>query len=231
MDSYYFLHTRSLCGIDYATYKAGLMRLNSLTAEMLNGEKRLKNAILYYNPLYEKLFKDYAETDVILKFIEQCTSANQDIDNDTMFNAAYPKKDAGFLGINFTGVKGIEDYRKVVDTASLRNCRIQFLDRLIKYGEDIDLPAILKLRYPRFEFTNDALDDLLWWKRNLIDIVDTIIKLLDDILTHPFTGGYGKTEVLSHSANPVVSKRITREDRLTYTYGDMTKIHRCKEHY
>lgn len=231
MDSYFFLHTRSLCGVDYNTYKAGLMRLNSLTEEMCVGEKRIKNAAVYENPLYGNLCEDYAETDVILKFIEQCASVNQDIDNDVMFDAAYPKKDVGFLGIKFSGIAGIADYRKVVDSAALGNCRIKFLDRLIKYGDDRDLPAILKLRYPRFEFSNDALDDLFWWKRNVIDIVDTVIKLLDDILEHPFTGGYGKTEALSHSANPVASKRITQEDRLTYTYGEITKIHRCKEHY
>lgn len=231
MDSYYFLHTRSLCGVDYNTYKAGLMRLNSLTGEMLDGEKRIKNVAVYENPLYGKLCEDYAETDVILKFIEQCGSVNHDIENDVMFNAAYPKKDVGFLGIRFTGIAGIEDYRKVVDSATLGNSRSKFLDRLIKYGDDRDLPSVLKLRYPRFEFSNDALDDLLWWKRNIIDIVDTVIKLLDDIPVHPFTGGYGKTEVLSYSTNQVASKRITQEDRLTYTYGEMTKIHRCKEHY
>lgn len=62
-------------------------------------------------------------------------------------------------------------------------------------------------------------------------MVDTVIILLDDIPEHPFTGGYGKTEALRHSANPIASKRITHEDRLTYTYGEITKIHRCKEHY
>ena len=231
MDSYYFLHTRSLCGVDYDTYKAGLMRLNSLTAEMGAGEKRIKNAAVYENPLYGKLCEEYAETDVILKFIEQCASANQDIDNDVMFNAAYPKMDVGFLGIKFTGIAGIADYRKVVDSVTLGKCRIKFLDRLIKYGEDRDLPTILMLRYPDYDFTNDAMKDMLWWKNNNIVFVDTIIKLLDDIPAHPFTGGYGKTEALSHSANPVASKRITQEDRLTYTYGVMTKIHRCKEHY
>lgn len=231
MDSYYFLHTRSLCGVDYNTYKDGLMRLNSLSDEMMAGERRIKNAAVYENPLYSKLYEDYAETDVILKFIEQCASVKQDIDNDEMFKATYPKKDVGFLGVKFTDFAGIADHRKIVDIISLRKCRVLFLNKLIKGGEDKDLPSLLELRYPHFEFTCDSMNDLLWWKHKNSVIIDTIIKLLDDIPSHPFSGGLGKTEVLSHTSNQVASKRITQEDRITYTFGVKTTVHRCKDHY
>lgn len=231
MDSYYFLHTGSLCDINYDIYKSGLMALNSLSAEMQAFEIRIKNSTVYDNPLYEQLCVDYAETDVILKFIEQCRLVTCEIDNDASFCKVYPNEDAGFLGVNFNGTVGIADYRKVVDTPSLVNCRNKHLERLIKVTADKELPTLLKLRYPNYIFTIDALKDFTWWKHNRIDIVDVIIRLLDDIPAHPHAGGMGKTEVLSHTTIPVASKRITHGDRLTYTFGKTTTIHRCKEHY
>ena len=128
-------------------------------------------------------------------------------------------------------ITGIAHERQIVDSMSLYNCRNLFFVRLIKEGQDKDLPLLLKYRFPTFVFSNDAQNDLLWWKNKNVDVINTIIDLLDDIPRNPFTGGLGKTEVLSNTTNPVVSKRITQKDRLTYTYGKMTKIHRCKEHY
>ena len=231
MDSYYFLHTRSLCGVEYRTYKSGLMVLNSLALEMIGAEKRIKNATVYENPLYVQLFSDYAETDGIITFIEQCTSIDCDIDSDAMFDAAFPMQDAGFMGVDFSGITGITISRQVTDSASLHHCRICFWDRLIKLGRDEDLLALLNLRFPTFSFTKDAQKDLLWWKHNRTEVLDSIISLLDDIPANPFTGGIGKTEVLSNTTNPVASKRITQEARLTYTFGSITTIHRCKDHY
>lgn len=231
MDSYYFLHNGSLSNINYSAYKSGLMALNSLIVELLSGEKVIKNNAVYDNPLYVKLFNDYAETDGIVKFIEQCTSVENNIDSDVMFESIYPMQNVGFMGVNFTKITGIAHERQIVDSMSLYNCRNLFFVRLIKEGQDKDLPLLLKYRFPTFVFSNDAQNDLLWWKNKNVDVINTIIDLLDDIPRNPFTGGLGKTEVLSKTTNPVVSKRITQKDRLTYTYGKMTKIHRCKEHY
>lgn len=231
MDSFYFLHSRSLCNIDYGTYKAGLTVLNSLTLEMLDNEKRLKHNAIYQNPLYSQMCEDYAETAVLLQYIEQCTSVNTDIDTDAEFEKIFPQSNAGFLGVNFAGVSGIDGKRQVTNTASFRICRIYFLDNLIKHGKDKDLPSLLQNRFPKFSFTIEAQKDLLWWKYNGNGILDSLIELLDDIPSHPFTGGLGKTEALSNTKTPVASKRITQEDRLTYTFGEMTTIHRCKDHY
>ena len=148
-----------------------------------------------------------------------------------MFESIYPMQNVGFMGVNFTKITGIAHERQIVDSMSLYNCRNLFFVRLIKEGQDKDLPLLLKYRFPTFVFSNDAQNDLLWWKNKNVDVINTIIDLLDDIPRNPFTGGLGKTEVLSNTTNPVVSKRITQKDRLTYTYGKMTKIHRCKEHY
>ncbi len=231
MDSYFFLHTQSLCNIDYSSYKAGLTALNSLTLDMLDNEKRLKHNAIYLNPLYLQLLGDYAETSVIIQFIEQCTRTDTDVETDAEFEKYYPQTNAGFLGVNFSGMSGIAAKRQVTNTSSLQVCRKFFFDNLIKYGKDKDLPSLLQCRFPLFSFTTDAQEDLLWWKYNGNGILDSVIGLLDDILTHPFTGGLGKTEVLSNTKMPVASKRITQEDRLTYTFGGITTIHRCKEHY
>lgn len=231
MDNFYFLHTRSLCNIDYNSYKAGLTVLNSLTLEMIDNEKRLKNEAIYQNPLYPQLLCDYAETGMIIQFIEQCTNVNTDIDTDAEFERNYPQTNVGFWGITFTGISGIDAKRQVTNTVSLQACRKFFFDNLIKHGKDKDLSTLLQSRFPKFSFTVDAQKDLLWWKYNGDGLLDTVIKLLDDIPIHPFTGGLGKTEVLSSTKIPIASKRITREDRLTYTFGTVTTIHRCKEHY
>lgn len=231
MDSYYFLHTRSLCNIDYNSYKTGLTVLNSLTLEMMDNEKRLKSEAVYQNPLYPRLFCDYAETGVIIQFIEQCTGVNIDIDTDAEFEMNYPQTNVGFLGINFTGICGIGTNRQVTNTLSLHACRRFFFDNLIKHGKDNDLLTLLHNRFPKFSFTTEAQKDLLWWKYNRNGILDSVIELLDDIPIHPFTGGLGKTEVLSNTKTLIASKRITQEDRLTYTFGTVTTIHRCKEHY
>lgn len=231
MDSYFFLHTRSLCNINYSAYKAGLTVLNSLTIEMMDNEKRVKNKAVYQNPLYLQLFSDYAETAVIIQFIEQCASVDTDVDTDAVFEKKYPQTNAGFLGVNFSGISGIDVKRQVTDTASLHICRVLFLDNLIKNGEDKDLPSLLQNRFPNYSFTTEAQKDLLWWKYNRNGILESLIELLDDIPDHPYTGGLGKTEVLSNTKTPVASKRITQKDRLTYTFGGIITIHRCKEHY
>lgn len=231
MDSYYFLHTRSLCKIDYSSYKAGMTVLNSLVLEMSDNEKRLKHNAIYDNPLFLQLCGDNAETGVIIQFIEQCTSIDIDINTDADFEKKYPQTNAGFLGINFSGITDVVAKRQVTNKVSLKVCRNFFLDNLIKQGKDKDLPSLLQNRFPNFLFTNDAQKDLLWWKYNGNGILDSVIELLDDIPAHPFTGGLGKTEVLSNTKTPVASKRITQEDRLTYTVGDITTIHRCKGHY
>lgn len=231
MDSHYFLHTRSLCNIDYTSYKAGLTELNSLNLEMGDTERKLKHRAIYLNPLYIRLLNDYAETSVIIQFIEQCTCVEVDIDTDAEFEKYYPQSNAGFLGVNFAGINDIAVKRQVTSSLSLQVCRTLFLDNLIKKGEDKDLPMLLQCRFPMFSFSTDAQKDLLWWKYNDNRVLDSIIDLLNDILVHPFTGGRGKTEVLSNTKTPIASKRITQKDRLTYTCGEKTIIHSCKGHY
>lgn len=231
MDRFYFLHTKSLCDIDYESYKSGLTALNSLTIEKLDDEKILKNIAIFQNPFYVKLCEDCSETAVILQFIEQCKSEDKDIDSDAMFQEQYPDRWVGFLGINFGNTTGVAYQRQVIDISSLLKCRIYFYDNLIKYGDDVDLSLSLQYRFPSFSFTRDAINDLLWWKHNRRSKLDSIITLLDDIISNPFTGGLGKTEVLSNSNTPIISKRITQGDRLTYTYGEKTIIHHCKGHY
>lgn len=232
MDSIYFLHTKSLSNNDYQTYKSGLLTLNALAEELLDDEKVNKSFFVYDSPLYIQLCEDCSETRVILKFIEQCPTVDVDIDSDSMFNSEYPLCDVGFWGINFDGILNIAPERQIIDYESLSLCRSLFFARLIMYGNDNDFGFLLKRRFPQLCFTNEAQEDLLWWKHTHISFLDGIIRLLDDIPAHPFTGGLGKTEVLSNTTNTVSSKRITHEDRLSYTFdAKMITIHRCKGHY
>lgn len=199
--------------------------------EMMDNEKRLKNEAVYQNSLYLQLLSDYVETGVIIQFIEQCTNVDTDIDTDIEFENKYPQTNAGFLGVSFAGVSGIDVKRQVTDTESLSSCRNLFLDNFIKHGKDEELASLLQSRFPKFSFTTEAKKDLLWWKYNGNGILDTVIQLLDDIPAHPFTGGLGKTEALKNTKTPVSSKRITHADRLSYTFGEITTIYRCKDHY
>ena len=231
MNSYYFLHAKSLCNIEYDIYKSGLIALNALVPEMREDEKRLKSNVVYQNPLYVQLLKDYAETSAIIQFIEQSTTDENNIDTDAVFQSMYPDRGVGFLGINFNKILGIAPQRQVVNFSSLRICRKYHYDNLIKYGNDKIISSSLMCRFPKFVFSAKAQEDLLWWKHNRIEIVDSVLALLDDILINPFTGGIGKTEVLSRTKITIASKRITQEDRLTYTFGEITKVIRCKGHY
>ena len=65
----------------------------------------------------------------------------------------------------------------------------------------------------------------------MLDLWELILDLLLDVKVHPFTGGKGKTEVLTKQAG-VASKRINDEHRLIYSLKDgKIKIYRCRGHY
>jgi toxin YoeB len=89
---------------------------------------------------------------------------------------------------------------------------------------------IVKLFPPeKYQFDQRALSDILSWfyddKRFLIRIKN----LLNDIVKNPYSGGLGKTELLSEGK---VSKRIIKKDRIVYSIAnEIIAVHQCRGHY
>lgn len=93
----------------------------------------------------------------------------------------------------------------------------------------------LQQLYPSYQFTTEAIADLQHWQQTDQQMYRKVHVLLHDIVQHPFLGGLGKTEVLSHRAE-TCSKRITRYHRLSYWLSNKDEVqqiivYRCKEHY
>ena len=80
-------------------------------------------------------------------------------------------------------------------------------------------------------FTPKAQADFDDWRKNNKRIADKIGKLVDSIEEHGVLDGIGKPEWLKHRQE--YSRRITHNDRLTYTLDDDGKfiITSCKDHY
>jgi toxin YoeB len=80
-------------------------------------------------------------------------------------------------------------------------------------------------------FDAQALADYQAWKTEDAKRFDRINRLIEDIISHPFTG-LGKPEPLKHDLAGRWSRRITREHRLVYKVdGDTLQITACKDHY
>ena len=88
-------------------------------------------------------------------------------------------------------------------------------------------------RFPDFIFQPRAIQDIITWYKEHPDQTKHISMLLEDIPQHPFVGGIGKTEPLKGNLAGRCSKRITRGDRIVYSYESPTRIiiHSCKGHY
>ena len=82
------------------------------------------------------------------------------------------------------------------------------------------------------KWTKNAADDLHYWKKNNPKILKRIKELLNDIITHPFTG-IGKPEPLKYNLSGCWSRRITGDNRLVYKVGDDGNIIilQCRYHY
>lgn len=80
-------------------------------------------------------------------------------------------------------------------------------------------------------FSQDFLIQLFEWRESDIDKFKYILLLMKDVEKHPFTGGMGQTENLIKRGKEA-SKRVTHEDRLSYTLeNNMVSFLACKGHY
>lgn len=91
----------------------------------------------------------------------------------------------------------------------------------------------LYLRYSKYSvsFGKSFMEQFLEWKNTDFEQFKYLLLLMRDTHEHPFSGGIGQTENLTYRGKEA-SKRVTQEDRLSYT---LEKNHinfiACKGHY
>ncbi|MBO0422697.1 Txe/YoeB family addiction module toxin [Enterococcus plantarum] len=80
-------------------------------------------------------------------------------------------------------------------------------------------------------WSDDALNDLNYWKKNDAAKVKKIKALLENIIETPYKG-LGKPEPLKFDWSGYWSRRINSEHRLIYKYTDeYIEIVSCRFHY
>lgn len=85
----------------------------------------------------------------------------------------------------------------------------------------------------KFEFSEKAWNDYLYWQANDKKTLKKINELLKDIGRNPIDG-IGKPEPLKGNLSGWYSRRINEEDRLVYRCNeesDVCEIGQCKGHY
>jgi len=91
----------------------------------------------------------------------------------------------------------------------------------------------LYLRFTKYtvSFERSFMEQFLEWKNTDFEQFKYLLLLMRDIQENPFSGGMGQTENLSYRGKEA-SKRVTQEDRLSYSLekNHVTFI-ACKGHY
>jgi toxin YoeB len=80
-------------------------------------------------------------------------------------------------------------------------------------------------------FTDQALADLAYWRRENPKILEKIASLIDDAMKNP-TKGIGRPKPLRYNLEGAWSRRINHEHRLVYTFTNSTlNILQARYHY
>ena len=81
------------------------------------------------------------------------------------------------------------------------------------------------------DYTEEAQEDLLFWKKSGNKIIQKKIQeLLIDIQLHPEIG-IGKPEQLKHKLTGCWSRRINQEHRIVYKFSNRITILSLRGHY
>ena len=81
------------------------------------------------------------------------------------------------------------------------------------------------------QFTDQALEDMEYWKQHDQQKVTRVKKLLTNIMETPYTG-IGKPEALKYDLQGYWSRRIDHEHRLVYKVdGEAVIVVACRFHY
>lgn len=188
---------------------------------------------IYSSAIYSKLCSlgtvNGLAINAIFKFIGTCKSIDQVIENEKDCFQKRGHCPVGFLGFDFTNTTVTASFQ-IVDVTSYRSIKKAYLQNPKFVGDDF-IPSVLKYLYESYDFTEDAVEDIVFWKNDNSQIYERLFSLLDDIKMNPFIGGSGKTEVL-RQAEGIASKRLTDKHRITYKLdSNVFKILRCREHY
>lgn len=83
----------------------------------------------------------------------------------------------------------------------------------------------------RIIYSEEAQEDITYWKNTDSKITQKIDRLIDDIKVNPFKG-LGKPEPLKFEYTGYWSRRITKEHRLVYKiHNQILYIVQCRYHY
>ena len=227
----YYLHTPAI--------NNSINPIEDLSELMNVRDNMSKNDVLHcysdiYNSLiYEKLCglgsSNGFAVNAIFKFIGTCKSIDQVIENEKDCFQKRGHCPVGFLGFDFTNTTVTASFQ-IVDVTSYLSIKKAYLQNP-NYVDNKFIPSVLKYLYVSYDFSEDAIKDIIFWKNQDSQIYKKLFSLLDDIKQNPFTGGLGKTEVL-RQAEGIASKRLTDEHRITYNFdSNVFKILRCSEHY
>ena len=227
----YYLHTPAI--------NDSINPIEDLSELMNVRHKMSKNDVLhcysdiYSSPIYNKLCGlgtlNGLAINAIFQFIGKCKSIDHIIENETDCFQKRGHWPVGFLGLDFTNTTVSTDFQ-IVDVASYCSLKKAYLKNP-DYVDDKFIPNVLKYLYEDYDFSDDAINDVISWKNRDHHIYTKLFSLLDDIIRNPFTGGLGKTEVLLQ-AEGIASKRLTHEHRITDKVdSNGFKILRCSEHY
>jgi toxin YoeB len=116
-----------------------------------------------------------------------------------------------------------------ISSEEIINWADRFYSLLIDTEEK--LTAFLSFRKFEIAYNNDFFDILMEWKESKIIIYKRTLALMKDVEMHPFSGGLGRTENLKNRGKEA-SKRITHEDRLSYSVeNNIVTFLACKGHY
>ncbi len=84
---------------------------------------------------------------------------------------------------------------------------------------------------PGIKSSQHALEDLQYWEKEDPAVARRIVRLIEAIRLDPFSG-IGHPEPLKHQLFGYLSRRITREHRLVYSYKDgEVVVIQCRYHY
>ena len=126
--------------------------------------------------------------------------------------------------VNIQNIHSLNCLRK----DGFRNWLNEALNHLVLFDSEEHIYRV----FPRdkYLFERKAINDLISWNNDDKKRLSRIKELIEDIEMNPFQRGKGKTECLL-SGNKA-SKRITKKDRIVYTYtSSIIIIHQCKGHY
>lgn len=106
---------------------------------------------------------------------------------------------------------------------------LNYLNPVIQLNSVVNIYQVFPAE--KYQFDNEAIQDIISWFYDDKRYLNRVKELLEDISENPLNGGKGKKERL-RGTNGKYSTRITKKDRIIYTYTiNKIIIHQCRGHY